>query len=205
MQKEEYINRKNDMISYLQEYLLNRSTTKKKYIDHHFEELLSPFSEKLDELIHMQLELQKEGRQEKIRTICFFRLLTSGYTGSNEMAIGMSNSKLYMDKNISYVYWKPELIYKSIDMDMKEAEQQLRKKFIRLEEYELFSVKQKLLSDDWKVFCKIIEKVFYEIAPQICESGLAMEKKVHVLCGNYRNRLNTVCYINTEKGEIYGQ
>ena len=83
----------------------------------------------------MQLELQKEGRQEKIRTICFFQLLTSGYTGSNEMAIGMSNSKLYMDKNISYVYWKPELIYKSIEMDIKDAEQLLRKKFIRLEEY----------------------------------------------------------------------
>lgn len=72
----------------------------------------------MDSLIEEQIFRREADRQKEIKYILFFRLLSSGYTGSGEIALGMSNSMVYLDDNLSCVYWKPNLIYESIDEDI---------------------------------------------------------------------------------------
>lgn len=86
--------------------------------------------------------------QDKIRYLIFQRLRTSGYTGTYEISMGLSNSMLYLDEYMSCVYWKPDLIYENINSDMENVRKKLERKYIRIEEYELLYIKQKLLLDD---------------------------------------------------------
>ena len=92
--------------------------------------------------------MQESEEQDKIKYLIFQYLRISTYTGSCEMAVSLSNSALYLDKNMICTYWKSELIYENTDKNMEEAKRRLNRKFIRIEEYELLHIKQKLLSDN---------------------------------------------------------
>ena len=55
---------------------------------------------------------------------------------------------------MSCVYWKSNLIYENINSDMENVRKKLEQKYIRIEEYELLYLKQRILLDDWKLFLK---------------------------------------------------
>lgn len=198
------MNRKEQMEVCIQEYRSNRRKEKSIYIMKHYKEVLFSFCEMVDMLIGQQTSLQESGKQDEIKTLCFLRLLSSGYTGSYEMAVGMSSKKLYLDKYMTYVYWKPEVLYKEIDKDIEELNKILQQYFVHIMEYELFYLKQKLLADDWSVFCGIIEPLIKGAENRIINSPLQLEKEIHVLCGDYMGRLKNVCRIYTEGGGMNG-
>ena len=107
---------------------------------------------------------QNDKEQDKIRYIIFQRLRTSGYTGTYEISMGLSNSMLYLDEYMSCVYWKSNLIYENINSDMENVRKKLEQKYIRIEEYELLYLKQRILLDDWKLFFKVLERLSSKIA-----------------------------------------
>lgn len=146
-------------------------------------------------LIKAQETRQETGNQDKIKYLTFFRLISSNYTESYELALGMSTSMLYMDKGTTYVYWTPEIVYDSVKQDMAELEKMLRKEFLRLEAYELFYLKQLLLYDSWQGFQTIIESIVKETADKIIASSLMLENKIQVLCGDYMDKVNGICKI----------
>ena len=115
--------------------------------------------------------------------------MSSDYTESYESILGMSSSTLYLDEKRSQVYWIPECIYETIDKDMVEAEKILRRKFICIQEFELFYIKRKLLDDDWK----LLKKVFVTLSKQsmnlIMNSSLKLDDEFLLLCGNYMENL----------------
>ena len=115
--------------------------------------------------------------------------MSSDYTESYESILGMSSSTLYLDEKRSQVYWIPECIYETIDKDMVEAEKILRRKFICIQEFELFYIKRKLLDDDWK----LLKKVFVTLSKQsmnlIMNSSLKLDDEFLFLCGNYMENL----------------
>lgn len=71
---------------------------------------------------------------------------------------------LYLDEYMSCVYWKPNLIYENINSDMENVRKKLEQKYIRIEEYELLYLKQRILLDDWKLFFKVLERLSSKIA-----------------------------------------
>lgn len=99
---------------------------------------------------------------------------------------------LYLDEKKSQVYWCPDSIYKNIDKDLKEVEGIVRKKFTRLQEFEIFYMKQKLLCDDWE----LLQECFYTMSKQclslIMNSQLQLEDELMFLCGNYMDSLKVV-------------
>lgn len=105
---------------------------------------------------------------------------------------------IYLDDNLSCVYWKPDLIYDGIDEDMEEVKCILQQKYLRIEEFELMCLKQKLLLDDWKVFSKIIDKLAVEMVEQILRSQLLLENELEILYGDYMDRLDVEVKIGTE-------
>ena len=121
--------------------------------------LFPAFVENLDILIKNWCGEQNDKEQDKIRYIIFQRLRTSGYTGTYEISMGLSNSMLYLDEYMSCVYWKSNLIYENINSDMENVRKKLEQKYIRIEEYELLYLKQRILLDDWKLFFKVLERL----------------------------------------------
>jgi len=184
-----------ELETYIQEYREKRLKERTEYTAGNYKRMIPAFDSKLDVLIEAQEVRQEVGGQDKIKYLTFFRLISSNYTESYEMAVGMSTSMLYMDKGTTYVFWTPEIVYDSIRKDMAELEKMLRKEFLRLEKYELFCLKRLLLYDNWQVFQTVIKPIVQEIAGKFTASSLMLEDKLQVLCGDYMDQVNGICSI----------
>ena len=187
--------RTKELEDYLQDYRVERTAAKRAALEQNYTEMLPALGEKTDLLVKAQAAYQETGRQERVKYLIFFSLRSSGYTQSHEIALAMSNDRLYMDKCMDCVYWKPDIIYEGIAEDLGKAESLLTKEFIRLEKYELFYIQQKLLSDDWKLFCTFLPRLVHGIADRITGSSLRMEEEMEVLCGGYMEKPETVCHM----------
>lgn len=191
------MDRRAELEEYIQEYREQRLLDRKAYAATHYKKMIPAFGSKLGLLIKEQIKRQNTGQQESIKYLTISRLRSSGYTESYELALGMSNSMLYMDNNTSYEYWSPDVVYDSIIKDTKDAEKLLRRKFVGLTNYELFQLKQLLLNDDWNVLQTVLGNIAEEAADIIASSSLRREEKIQVLCGDYMDQVNFVCSIKT--------
>lgn len=199
------MDRYKEMEAYLEEYRIDRRILKKSILEEKYTLLIPPLFTVLDDLIQEQVAMQESGEQGRIKYLVFQYLLTSGYTGSYEMAVSLSNSALYLDENMICAYWKPELIYENTDKDMEEVKRRLNRKFIRIEEYELLHIKQKLLLDDWELFADTLKKMSDEIFGKVIESALLLEDEVQILCGAYMDKLEIVHKIKSESRQAGGK
>lgn len=127
-----------------------------------------------------------------------YRLVTSVYTEGYEVILGIANSDLYLDENKSEKFWFPELVYKNIDEDMKEVENRLQKKFLRLETYELFRLKLILLEDDWKLLQEVFLRLVKDLIGVIIESPLQLNGELQILSGNYMDKPEILWSTTTE-------
>lgn len=172
---------------HLEEYCKHRIDLKRLFLSENIMQLITSFQNKLDTLIMEQVQ-----RDVKIKYIFACRLLSSTYTESYQWVLGMSNSMLYLDEGKSLAYWYPELIYKDVNIDMKEVEKNLRKKFIRLEDFELFNVQVKLLDDDGELLQDFLGMIFKQSLRLIINSDLQLENELLFLCGNYMDDLKII-------------
>lgn len=195
------MDRRKEMEEYLKEYRTERLKIKKIYLENNLIKLESAFHEKLNILIAEQLQRQKEDNAVKLKNIFLCRLISSGYTESYETILGMSSVMLYMDEKKSQVYWYPELVYENIVQDMDAVEKLLRIKFLRLEDFELFSLKQKLLYDDWTLLQECFRNLFKQSVSLIMNSPLRLENEVLILSGGYMDSLKIIDHKVTERRE----
>ncbi len=121
-----------ELEEYIKEYRTIRQTEKRSMVEREYSHLLPSLCVCMDSLIEEQIFRRESDRQKEIKYILFFRLLSSGYTGSGEIALGMSNSMIYLDDNLSCAYWKPDLIYENIEGDMEEVKRILQQKYLRI-------------------------------------------------------------------------
>ena len=182
---------------YLQDYRAERTAAKRAELEKNYTRMIPALGEKTDRLVRLQTAYQAAGRQERIRNLAFFRLGSSAYTQSHETALAMSNRKLYLDKCMDCVYWKPDIVYEGLAGDLEKAGYLLGREFIRLEKYEIFYIQQRLLSDDWELLCAFLPRLVQGIADRITGSSLLLEDELEVLCGGYMEKMQTVCRINT--------
>lgn len=187
-----------EMEEYIEDYRHGRMIKKREFLLSHYNDLLTPLLTVVDTLIQDMEEMQTAKEQGKIKSLIFHRLLSSGYTGSYEMSVGMSNATLYLDEHMSCTYWKPEVICQDIEEDMKKVRQILNNKYTHIEEYELLRLKQDLLFDDWNLFCEALDKMAERLAEKMKDSPLQLEDEIQILYGDYMDRLNVAYTMQTE-------
>lgn len=180
----------------LEEYRKNRSVQKQKRLPEYSQTLSLDFQRKIDILLKEQLRRQEKKKQDKIKYIYLFQLASSFYTESFEALLGISNEKLYLDEHQSQLFWCPRIVYENIEEDMIAAEKILRRKFVRLEDFELMHIKRKLLSDDWGIVQAIFRILSEQAIDSIRESSLMLQDEIFFLCGNYMDEIKAVkvCY-----------
>lgn len=181
-----------EMEEYISDYRNSRKKRKREYMNSHYRDLITHLLTVVDMLIQDTEKRQMAKEQGKIKNLVFHRLLSSGYTGSYEISVGMSNVALYLDEHMSCVYWKPEIVCQDVEEDMKKVRQILNNKYIRIEEYELLRLKQSLLFDDWGLFCEALDKMAEKLIEEMENSLLQLEDEIQILYGNYMDRLVVV-------------
>lgn len=195
------MNRSTELKDYIENYRKERICKIEMVLKSKEKELTPRFLSKLDKLIMEQIKRQSEGEQSKTKHLSLCSLGSSSYTESYESYFWLSNSQLYYDKSKSYVYWRPDYLYDNLDSDMKEIERLLRRRFIRIEAFELFALKQKLILDDWMAFetsfCNLA-KIGKEV---IINSSLQVEDEILILYGDYMERLRVIGRMKMLKGE----
>ncbi|WP_349672888.1 hypothetical protein [Lacrimispora sp.] len=193
------MNRCNELEEWIEEYRKDRIEKKSEYLANNLSAMELLFYEKLELLIREQTILQESETEREVKYFYLCRLMSSEYTESYEAVLGLSNQMLYLDEQKSQVYWFPHMIYKNIQMDMKEVEQIVRKKFLRLEAAELFYLKRKLLGDDWDLLQKCFSDLIKGAMDVFKNRSLKLEKELVVLSGNYMDHLQTVWHGDTER------
>lgn len=183
------MDRRKDLIEYIKEYHEIREQNIKTFMTKNITEIIPLFQAKLRFLITEQIKKQ---RSEDIKFIFLCQTLSSGYTGSNEAILGMSSDMLYLDEDRSQVFWCSELFYRGVDEDLAEVEKILRKKFQRLEEYELLYIKQQLFNDIWDLIPGFFCTMLKQSINLITDSPLCLEDEVFFLCGKYMDSLKVV-------------
>ena len=193
------MSRDKELEEWIEEYRNGRIRDKREYLSKNSSALEPMFYEKLELLVAEQARLQESitGREVKYFYLC--RLLSSGYTESYEAILGLSTHMLYLDEQKSQVYWFPQMVYKDIQKDMKEVEQIVRKKFLRLEAAELFYLKQKILDDDWKLLQECFSDFIKGAMDVLMNRSLQLEKELVVLSGDYMDHLQIVWHGDTER------
>lgn len=189
--------RTEEMAAYLQDYRAERIAAKRAELEKNYTGMLPALGEKTDLLVRTQAAYQETGRQGQLRYLAFLRLRSGGYTQSYETALTMTDKRLYLDKCMDCVYWKPDIVYEGLAGDLEKAGYLLGREFIRLEKYEIFYIQQRLLSDDWELLCAFLPRLVQGIADRITGSSLLLEDELEVLCGGYMEKMQTVCRINT--------
>lgn len=192
--------RKEELEESIQEYREMRLNDRRGFIESRYKEMVPAFCAKLDQLMLEQKHRQETGEQKQIKHIFVLRLRSSNYTESYELAIGMSNALLYLDKQMSFAYWNPKPVFDSIETDLAEADKFLRRRSLYLDKNELFHLKQQLLDDDWQAFQSVLPAIVKEVESIVLNNPLKMEKEVQVLCGDYMDLVTFVCEIK-EEGE----
>ncbi len=197
--------RTKELTDFLQTYRAERKNARKEMIEESYQKMLPALTETIDHLIRNQTDIQETQAQRRIKYLCFFRLRSSGYTQSHEIALAMADKRLYLDEAMDCIYWMPDVIHEEIEKDMEEAENLLTKAFIRLEKYELFHIRQQLLSDDWELFCGVLPRLVKAIEGRITDSSLFWEDDLEVLCGGYMEEAETICHIYTKEVDTDGK
>lgn len=182
------MDRKNELEKYIEEYRAERINLKKGKLAEIKTKLQPVFCEKLNFLIQDQLQKNRDviGNIE-IFYLCY--LLSSNSTESYESVLGISNDLLFLDKRRGETYWCPKYIYKNLESDMKEVEKRLEKKFVRIEEYELFHLKHLLIKDDWEVLGDCFLELAQEQLPMLTDSGLNFKPELKIMCGFHMDQL----------------
>lgn len=172
----------------IKEHWTERTRSKKEFLEQHYEDMKPGFTKKLNELIEGKKNQKSDGTQKKIQSFYLHRMLSSVYTESYEAVLGMSNADLYLDEDRCETYWYPNVVYRNIDEDMRTVETLLRKKFIRLEEFELFQLKKILLNEDWKLLQEFFLLLMKESIPMIVGSPLVLDSEVKIFAGNHMDK-----------------
>jgi len=184
--------RLDELETYIRDYWEELIQRKKIGIQKQEPQLTDELCKKLNVLIEQQLLKQAEDQERKIQYLFLCQMKSSYYTGSYEVMLGLCNTMIFLDEDKSYAYWYPKPIFETIEVDMATVTNQLRKKFIRLEHYELFYLKQQLLQDYWEILNQTYIKMGDRIDEIIVKSSLVLNDSFFMLSGNYMDMLKIV-------------
>lgn len=107
----------------------------------HREEMIESLIEAIGKLYMKAYEMQEYGRKEAVSIVCFFHLKSSLLTGSHKYLISLYDEAFYLDRNEVSISYCPEFISPYFLSDIKLLEAAIRKKYIRLKNYEMERVK----------------------------------------------------------------
>ncbi len=193
------MDRRKKLEDYLEEYRKKRGEEKRERLKEQENQMFSAMEGGFKLLIEKHGRKQREEGENRVNYVFLCRLLSSSYTDSREIVLGMSDSFLYLDEGKSLVFWSLPVLYEGIEEDMAQVRKLLQKSFIRLEEFELFYIKKKLLDDNWEQFQDSVSFLAGQAAGVLEHSGILLEDEVIFLYGNYMDDMKIAGTLRRKK------
>lgn len=104
------------------------------------ETILTDLKNTFDQLFVQAEQQQTENRKDKARYIVVSHLYSGFVSGSYEYRIDILDESMYLDTQECCVYWQPRFLFPYTEADHQWFKTMLRKKYIRLRNYEIRKV-----------------------------------------------------------------
>ncbi len=142
------------------------------------------------------LKLKNKQEQEQGLDLCYlvlFHFRSSLWTNSYQYQICATDETLYLNPPLAVARWRPEAIYDDLGVLREGLKEELRKKFIRLQPFEIEFAIRSVMED----YQKLTEVCWKQVADEIIISETFQSLQKHsnwkILSGTYMdNDLKTI-------------
>lgn len=174
---DEYVKARNDYI---------------KLIKKHNKEIFDSFYNIFRKVFNKVVLLQEEGRKGAVYYIYLSKLNSDVILNRYGYQIDIFNEEFYLDDEEVYDYLDMSYVFCGIDEAMERIERDLKKKILRVKEYEIFELKQ-LLINDYYIIC---QETITKLIPYINKIDEYKKMKkgnvVKVLIGGYMDEFKVL-------------
>lgn len=132
--------------------------------------------------------LQKEQNKRKIGYLYISYLRSSLLTQTYDFRIDFYDKNFYLDENPIYTYIPLDFIFSYYNNDIFYLIENMKKAFIRLQQYEIELVQKKYAFYYYKISAKFFADLADEIFNMSSFFELQMEKEVKVIFGEYMDK-----------------
>lgn len=124
--------------------------------------------------------------------LAVFHLNSSLVTGTYEYQICLMDEQMYLDRDQIEIYWKPGKIYADLDQETELIKKELRKKFVRITEYEVCYLFRQLIKEYKKVTEVSIRKSIQRIIKEQAFEELKKKNPFIFLYGDYMGEIKQI-------------
>ncbi len=142
----------------------------------------------MDRLFQKCIQQQQEGIKQPVRYIHFFSLNLSVLTECYNIQINAFSEQSYMDRTESIEFWNPGFIMELFEKEIKEMEEEGRKKVFRFGYPQMMDLKKRSYSIYAIMAGRFILNHVEEIAALTSFSEMKKEEEFQMIFGGYMDK-----------------
>jgi len=196
------MDRREELWAFTQEFFEEKMWERDNIIQKAFEDggnYRQTFMFSIAELFKQLKQQQLEQGKEELHYIGFYFLRSSSLINKAEIMIAAYNEGYYLDDIETIMFWQIDDLLSYAEADMLELLPSLKKKFIRLKDYEVTELKHQYLINYIHYIMQFFKNLFPVIfrLPEFAEVNSALE--INVVCGELMEK--STCLYTHRKSE----
>lgn len=190
------MNRLRDLERYIEPYIIERIIEIIKKVKMKKEQIADPdqasFIKTVKILIEKALNYQQIDQNWEVKYLSVFHLKSSLITKSYQYQICLTDELFYLDQKQIVADWIPEVIYDQLAEEQKLLVKYLMKKFVRLQEYEVTYLMQKLVEEYKKVIEVYLANIVSYMTASETYQSLQKKNPFLFLYGDYLGEIKMI-------------
>lgn len=155
---------------------------------------------KIFEIMKVTYKEQEQGKKGKMKYLVFSFLKSSILMDKVEFYIEALDEGFYLDEQEASAYYCPSFLQDKFTDDLSYLYQKVKEKFIRLQSYELTTIKEQYAEYYFSIVYNLIRNLSGQIANEIKKSGIGISECFTLTFGEYMGR-TAIVYAKEKHGD----
>lgn len=155
------------------------------------QQLTDGIPKEIDAFIRAAVERQKTDTWRPAYLSVFY-LHSSSLTGTYQYLVRLMNEKMYFDDNFEEFEWFPAFLYGTMEEEKEVLSYELKRKFVRVKEYEINYGLRQLTKEYKKVMEVYLTKMLCYLHENLSFIELEKEESFHFLFGDYMGEIKSI-------------
>lgn len=144
--------------------------------------------EKIDEVLQLTSDLQKQNKKGSIQYLVFNFLRNSTSRDKLSLYIQTLDDSFYLDEQETAVYYYPSFLQDKYVDDLSCLYRKAEEKFIRLQSYELTSIKELYTEFYFSIVFSLIQQLSELIIKEVIMSNIQVTDSFKIIYGEYMDQ-----------------
>ncbi len=200
-------NRRTAIIQYLQtsmeKYFYASCQLFQSDIETHGSEIWKELRHAIDETLKSVLKAWDKNQKGAIQYLAFSFLRSSLYLDELEFSIEALDDSFYLDGRETAGSYHPTFLQERYSEDLSQLYKEASRKFIRMQEHELFWIKEQYTACYETVIYRMIENLSGLIMQEVAESSVPITDDFKIIYGEFMGRAVVLYTKEKEEDEIF--